>query len=199
MESIEIRDDRPLTKQLRAAARSGKGAFLLMVRRWRCVAQCGRRRSNWCCRAGKYSCSTCQRLRVPPQHPHHPLSHPQNFKEVFENITPGGCRRLRLVHHRTAPVAVSHSVPHFTIPSHPPPSLRLPLSFPVQTPLPCARPSATRATSRTRPCVPSSLGCCPWRSGRRCGGRRGGQGPSPATPTRHCPNQARALAQRRLP
>jgi hypothetical protein len=43
VESIEIRDDRPLTKQLRAAARSGKGTFLLMT-----------------------------------------------FKEVFDNITPGG-------------------------------------------------------------------------------------------------------------
>ena len=31
VESIEIRDDRPLTKQLRAAARSGKGTFLLMT------------------------------------------------------------------------------------------------------------------------------------------------------------------------
>ncbi len=31
MDSIEIRDARPLTKQLRAAARSGKGTFLLMT------------------------------------------------------------------------------------------------------------------------------------------------------------------------
>jgi arginine decarboxylase len=31
VESIEIRDDKPLTKQLRAAARSGKGKFLLMT------------------------------------------------------------------------------------------------------------------------------------------------------------------------
>jgi hypothetical protein len=31
VDSIEIRDDRPLTKQLRAAARSGKGTFLLMT------------------------------------------------------------------------------------------------------------------------------------------------------------------------
>lgn len=31
MESIEFRDDKPLTKQLRAAARSGKGTFLLMT------------------------------------------------------------------------------------------------------------------------------------------------------------------------
>ncbi|KAL4430340.1 hypothetical protein ABPG77_002146 [Micractinium sp. CCAP 211/92] len=31
VESIEFRDDKPLTKQLRAAARSGKGTFLLMT------------------------------------------------------------------------------------------------------------------------------------------------------------------------
>ena len=31
VESIELHDDRPLTKQLRQAARSGKGTFLLMT------------------------------------------------------------------------------------------------------------------------------------------------------------------------